>query len=326
MKKTQKPCSKVNFGYGRQLRYALCQALTAFYGDKNHYGTRRAHQYRVRIFARYCMRQGVFDARLITQSVLDAYGRYLKARLQGEYVWPDGAIDKPISVAYAHNLVSTANTALYAMRGDMKAEISALQALAAKRKFVREIPAQADQRSVTQAAARMVSAGDRRGAAVVLLARCWGMRAQEAMLQDLQRMQREILETGRAWILEGCKGGRKSPDRWILSTPQRLEALGFALHTRPIGSRCLLDKTETVKVFYQRELNRCRRVLRSFGVVSYRELRAAFAADVYQSITGVLPMSGVHVPRDLDKKARAEVARVLGHGRIQVSSGYVGGY
>lgn len=326
MKKPQKPCNKPNYGYGRQLRYAMYRALTLFYGDQDHFGTRRTHQYRVRIFARYCIRQGVVEARLISQSTLDSYGEYLKSRLQGEYVWRDGTTDKPISAPYAHNLISTANTALYAMRGDAKIEISALQALATSRRYVREVPARADQHAVTQAVAKMVSKGDRRGAAVALLARNWGMRAQEATLQDLQRMHDEILTKGRAWILEGCKGGRKSADRWVASTPERLEALEFALQARPIGSRCLLDKHETVKLFYQRELNRGRRVLRSFEVVSYRELRAAFAADVYQSITGVLPMSGVHVPRDLDKKARAEVARVLGHGRIQVSSGYVGGY
>jgi len=326
MKKPQKPCNKPNYGYGRQLRYAMCRALALFYGDDDHYGTRRTHQYRVRIFARYCTRQGVVDARLIDQSTLDSYGKYLRSRLQEDYQWPDGANDKRISVAYAHDLLSTANTALYAMRGNAKTEISALQALGASRRYVREIPAQANQYVVTMAVTKMVDAGDRRGAAVALLARNWGMRAQEASLQDLQRMHDEILTKGRAWIVEGCKGGRKSADRWVSSTPERLEALEFALNARPIGSRCLLDTTETVKLFYQRELNRGRRVLWSFGVVSYRELRAAFAADVYQSITGVLPMSGVHVPRDLDKKARAEVARVLGHGRIQVSSGYVGGY
>ena len=67
-------------------------------------------------------------------------------------------------------------------------------------------------------------------------------------------------------------------------------------------------------------------MLRSFDIISYRELRAAFAADVYESATGIQPMTGRHVPRELDRKAREEVARVLGHGRAQISSCYVGGY
>ena len=326
MKKTMKRAARRNFGFGRQLRYSMSQALNIFYGDRDHYGTRRTHNYRLRIFARFCRKKGLVDARLITQSTLDSYGEYLRCRLEGDYVWPDGDADKSISTAYAHNLISTANTVLFAMRRNSKIALSALRALNKSRSHVREEPANADQGAVTQAVAKMLDQGDRRGAAVVLLARHWGMRAQEATLQDLHRMHREILMTGGACILEGCKGGRKSTDRWVSATPERIESLEFALRSRPIGSRCLLEEAETVKLFYQRELNRCRRVLRSFDIISYRELRAAFAADVYESATGIQPMTGRHVPRELDRKAREEVARVLGHGRAQISSCYVGGY
>lgn len=326
MKKPLKPGMRRNFGFGRQLRYALCRALTIFYGCKDHYGTRRTHYYRVRIFAEFCMREGIVDARLITQSTLDAYGEYLKARLQAEYVWPDGTIDTRISVAYAHNLISSANTALYAIREDSRVALSALVALAVRRQHVRKEPAKASLLDTNEAARQMVERGDRRGAAVALLARYWGMRAQEATLQDLPRMRAQITKTGGASILEGCKGGRKDPHRWIPASPERLEAIEFALSVRPIGSRCLLNTGESVKLFYQRELNRCRRVLRSFGIVSFRELRAGFAADLYELITGVAPMSGMVVDKNLDKKARQEVARALGHARIQISSCYVGGY
>ncbi|SDR79982.1 hypothetical protein SAMN05216271_0428 [Halopseudomonas sabulinigri] len=326
MKQPIKRGAKRNFGFGRQLRYAMSQAVNSFYGERDHYSTRRTHNYRLRIFARFCRKNGLVDARLITQSTLDLYGEYLRDRLQGDFVWPDGIVDKRISIAYAHNLISTANTVLFAMRRNSKIELSALRVLNKSRSHVRKEPANADQAAVYQAVARMLIQGDRRGAAVVLLARHWGMRAQEATLQDLQRMHCEVITTGGACILEGCKGGRKSKDRWLSATPERIESLEFALGTRPIGSRCLLAKTETVKTFYQRELNRCRRVLHSFDIISYRELRAAFAADVYESATGTQPMSGRNVPRELDRKAREEVARVLGHGRVEISSCYVGGY
>ncbi|MEH6500689.1 MAG: hypothetical protein V7751_14985 [Pseudoalteromonas distincta] len=326
MQKRSKRSSRLNYGWGRQLRYAMCQAVHSFYGWNDHFGTRRTHGYRIRIFARFCLRQGINDARLVTQSTLDLYGEYLRNRLQGEYVWPDGTADRQVSVAYAHNLISSANTALYAMRGNSKIDLSALVALSASRRHVRDEPAEADREAVTLASQQMVAKGDGRGAAVALLTRHWGMRAQEATLQDLQRMKREIAGSGGASILEGCKGGREDRGRWIPATPERVAALEFALKAHPIGSRCMLNEGESVKVFYQRELNRCRRVLRSLGITSYRELRAGFAADVYESVTGVPPMKGFIVPRDLDKKARREVARVLGHGREQISSGYVGGY
>ncbi len=88
----------------------------------------------------------------------------------------------------------------------------------------------------------------------------------------------------------------------------------------------MLAADENVKVFYQTELNRCRRVLKAVGIPSYRELRAGFAADIYEEVTGVPPMQGIPVDIELDKAARKYVARVLGHSREQVSSSYVGGY
>tara|TARA_R110001599_G_scaffold10203_3_gene50530 strand:+ start:1934 stop:2326 length:393 start_codon:yes stop_codon:yes gene_type:complete len=105
MKKTMKRAARRNFGFGRQLRYSMSQALNIFYGDRDHYGTRRTHNYRLRIFARFCRKKGLVDARLITQSTLDSYGEYLRCRLEGDYVWPDGDADKSISTAYAHNLI-----------------------------------------------------------------------------------------------------------------------------------------------------------------------------------------------------------------------------
>ncbi len=318
--------SKFNFGFGRQLRYAMCQAVHQFYGYQDHFGTRRAHACRIRIFARFCLRQGVVDARDISQSTLDAYGSYLRMRLSGEYVWQDGQCERAISVAYAHNLVSTANTALYAMRGDQRLWISARKALGVARRHVRDHAAVADMALVDQAVDIMIGKGDQRGAAVILLARHWGMRAQEATLQNIERMKDEIAKTGFASILEGCKGGRRDASRRLAATPERLASLKFALSVRPEGAHCLLGDGENVKAFYQTELNRCRRVLKSVGILSFRELRAGLAADVYEGITGIRPFSGRVLDRDLDKQARLRVSCVLGHNREQVSSCYVGGY
>lgn len=315
-----------NFGYGRALCYALCQAICLFYGVRNHFGTRRTHMFRIRVFVRFCQRHGVHDARLITQALLDAYGQYLRARLVGEYEWADGETEKSLSVAYAHNLISTANTALYAIRGDARIQLSPRKALGASRSHVRKTAAIADIELVDQAVAEMTAKGDDRGAAVVRLARLWGMRAQEATLQNLDRMLEEIARTGSASILDGCKGGRKDIGRKLSATPERMAALEYALTVRPAGSRCLLAADENVKLLYQRELNRCRRVLKAHGIPSYRELRAGFAADIYEEVTGVPPMQGIAVDVALDKAARKYLSRVLGHGREQVSSCYVGGY
>lgn len=318
---------KHNYGYGHQLCFAFCQALDAFYGKHDHYGTRRGHKKRIRIFAAFCRRHGIRDARDITQDTLVAYGQYLRERLGQDYLWENGDKDRQISIAYSHNLLSTANTALLAIRGDDRLKISAKEALGTSRSFVRKTPIQADLSDVQMAVDRLIARGEQRAAAVVLLCRAWGMRVREALLQDLPRMAKEVAEGESATILEGTKGGRRCPTRTIEADEYRREALGFALSVKPKGSRCLLSETDNVRHFLQTTLQRARRVLRDCGIPSYRELRAGFAEDCYENITGgSSPLKSPILDEALDRHARAEVARMLGHSRPQVANSYIGGY
>ncbi|KAE8543767.1 hypothetical protein F6453_3904 [Marinobacter nauticus] len=329
MKPKQKTsCSKKrNFGFGKQLLYSLKIALKVLFGQHDHYGTRRTHGIRIRVFAEFCRRHGVRDARDIDLQFVEAYGSYLRHRLHDVYEWADGTRDNKISVSYAHNLISTVNTSLYAMRGDEKLHLSARKALGVARSHVRKTEIQADISDAKSAADRMIASGNERGAAVVLLSRAWGMRANEAILQDLDRMMREVAATGSAAILEGTKGGRKCRSRTIPAGEFQREALEFAISVRPAGSKCLLSKTDNVIAFYRRELGRCRRILKACGIPSIRELRCGFAQDVYEEIVrGPSPLRGPIGDRVLDRIARETVARLLGHGRPQVASSYIGGY
>ncbi|WP_167812671.1 integrase domain-containing protein [Marinobacter daqiaonensis] len=318
---------KRNFGYGKQLLYAFVKALCAFFGPDQHYGTRRTHGVRIRIFVEFCRRHGIRDARYIDLQLVEAYGSYLRHRLHDAYDWADGKRDKPISVSYAHNLISTVNTCLYAMRRDEKLHLSARKALGVARSNVRKTQIQADIADTKTATDRMIASGNERGAAVVLLTRAWGMRSEEAYLQDLDRMMREVTATGSAAILEGTKGGRKCRSRTIQAGEFQREALEFALSVRPAGSKCLLSETDSAISFYRRELGRCRRILKKCGIPSFRELRSGFAQDVYEEIVrGPSPLRGPIGDRVLDRIARETVARLLGHGRPQVASSYIGGY
>lgn len=318
---------KRNHGYGKQLLYAFVQALNALFGPSEHFGTRRTHGIRIRIFVEFCRRHGIRDARYIDLELVEAYGKYLRHRLYGAYEWGDGKCDKPISVSYATNLISTVNTCLYAMRRDEKLHLSARKALGVARSNIRKTQIQADIADTKSAADRMIASGDERGAAVVLLSRAWGMRANEAILQDLDRMMREVAATGSAAILEGTKGGRKCRSRTIQAGKFQREALEFAVSVRPVGSTCLLSKTDNAISFYRRELGRCRRILKRCGIPSIRELRCGFAQDVYEEIVrGPSPLRGAIGDRVLDRIARETVARLLGHGRPQVASSYIGGY
>ena len=318
---------KRNFGFGKMLLFAMKMAIDSLFGRHDHYGTRRSHKIRIRVFARFCMRHNIRDARDIDLELIDTYGQYLRHRLHTPYEWPDGETDRPISISYAHNLISTVNTTLYAMRGNEELHLSARQALGEARSNVRKTQIRADIADTRTSVDRMIAEGMDRGAAVVLLARAWGMRVREAMLQDLCRMKQEVEQTGSAAILEGCKGGRVCRTRTIKAGKFQRYALEFALAARPDGSRCLLSKTDTVISFYRTTLNRCRRLLLKCGIPSYRELRAGFAQDIYEEIVrGPSPLRGPIRDRVLDRHAREEVARQLGHARWQVAASYIGGY
>lgn len=318
---------KCNYGYGKQLLFAFLQALNALFGPNDHYGTRRTHGIRIRLFVEFCRRHGIRDARHIDLELVEAYGSYLRHRLHDAYEWADGKRDKTISVSYAHNLISTVNTCLYAMRRDERLHLSARKALGVARSNVRKTQIQADIADTKTASDRMIASGNERGAAVVLLTRAWGMRPEEAYLQDLDRMMREVAATGSAAILEGTKGGRRCTSRTIKAADFQREALEFALSVRPAGSSCLLSETDNAISFYRRELGRCRRILKRCGIPSFRELRSGFAQDVYEEILrGPSPLRGSIGDRVLDRIARETVARLLGHGRPQVASSYIGGY
>ncbi|WP_417521974.1 integrase [Marinobacter sp.] len=322
----KRPSTKANFGKGRQLGYAVKQALDEYYSSVSHYNTRATHKQRAATFVQFCRRHGVKDARDIDREFVLSFGGYVRQRVGGEFLWPDGVVDVQVSVAYAHNLISTVNVIMRAFRGDNALKISGKEVLGVCRKSVRTREIQADVVDAKDAADRAIVAGFERGSAVILLARAWGMRVREAVLQDLDRMTLEIEKYGEAAILEGCKGGRMSLDRTIRANEFRLEALRFAIEVRPKGSKNLLSETGTVKSFLLQELNPCRLILKKAGVPTFQELRAGFAQDVYEEvIEGPSPLKQPIRDQIMDRIAREEVSRQLGHNRIGVASSYIGG-
>lgn len=322
----KRAASKRNFGKGRSLGYAVKVALDDHYSRESHFNTRATHKQRAVTFVKFCLNHRVRDARDIDRNFMLRFGEYVRERIIGEFRWAGDQVDSQISVAYGHNLISTANIVMRAFRGDDLLKISGHEVLGVCRKSVRTREIQADIVDAKYAADEAIASGFDRGAAVILLARTFGVRVREAILQDLDRMKLELKKTGEAAILEGCKGGRKSRDRTVKANEQRLEALSYAIEVRPRGSRNLLSETDSVKSFLLRELNPCRRLLKRAGIPTFHELRAAFAQDIYEEILdGPSPLKAPVRELVLDRTAREEVSRQLGHNRISVASSYIGG-
>jgi integrase len=314
-----------NFGYGRQLSYAGPQALKDLFAG-GHFATVKAHSDRWQAFVRWCRSEdgpGYNDARQIDRRTLQDYAAYLRQQIQqGE-----------LCIATAQNRLSSVNRTLAALRGDQNVRIaSPSQALGLRRSSVRtRAPDGQDHQQVRLVLEALGEQHHERVAAIVLLARATGMRLREAILADLPRLHREAEHLGRINIQDGTKGGRSgaSAPRWVVANEAVKAALQLASHASPTGSRNLLTRDESYAAFLQQTVLPARDTLHEHGLKGFHELRAAYACERYEQLTGhAAPVNGGHCYRidcDLDQQARQQISHELGHNRIDVVSAYIGG-
>jgi hypothetical protein len=314
-----------NFGFGRQLSYAGPQALKDLFGG-GHFATVKAHSDRWQAFVRWCRSEEgprLNDARQIDREVLMRYAVHVREQVdQGN-----------VGIATAQNRLSSVNRTVAALRGDQYVRIpSPSKALGMQRSSVRREAPQGQDRAQVELIARALSErGQQRVGAIVHLARETGMRLREAILSDLPRLQREAWQLGKINIQDGTKGGRSgaSAPRWIAVTDQIRGALDRAWEASPSGSRNLLAPNESYKEFMQSVVRPARDILHEHGLKGFHELRAAYACERYEQLTGFpTPVNGGRVhreDRELDQLARQQISHELGHDRIDVVSAYIGG-
>ena len=314
-----------NFGFGRQLSYAGPQALKDLFGD-GHFATVKAHSDRWQAFVNWCRSEEgprLNDARQIDREILMRYAAYMRQQVdQGS-----------VGIATAQNRLSSVNRTMAALRGDQYVKISSpSKALGLQRSSVRgEAPQGQDRAQIELIALALSERSQQRVAAIVHLARETGMRLREAILADLSRLQREAGQLGKINIQDGTKGGRSgaSAPRWIAVTDQIRGALDRAWEASPSGSRNLLAPNESYKEFMQSVVRPARDLLHEHGLKGFHELRAAYACERYEQMTGFpAPVNRVRVyreDRELDLRARQQISHELGHNRIDVVSAYIGG-
>ncbi len=314
-----------NFGYGRQLSYASPQALKNLFGG-GHFATVKAHSDRWQAFVRWCRSEdgpGYNDACQIDRRTLQEYAAYLRQQIQ----------QGDLCIATAQNRLSSVNRTLAALRGDQDVRIaSPSQALGQQRSSVRtRAPDGQDRQQIRRVIEALGEQHRERVAAIVLLTRATGMRLREAILADLPRLQREAEHLGGINIQDGTKGGRSgaSAPRWIVANEAVKTALQLARHASPPHNRNLLVRDERYAAFLQQTVLPARETLHEHGLKGFHELRAAYACERYEQLTGhAAPVNGGHryrIDRDLDQQARQQISHELGHNRIDVVSAYIGG-
>jgi len=305
-----------NFGYGKKMEWAGKNALSDRYGD-GHYATRAAHIERWERFVCYAKAAGIRDARAITRELVNTYGTYLTHKV-------DAGI---MAVAYAQNLLSSVNVVIEAMRGDRQLRVSPAE-LVGKRNHVRHtLPAGLDRAQVNAAVARLRDREQARVASVVELARDLGLRFREASLLDSREALSQARELGRINISAGTKGGRgREVDRWVPVSDSALQTLEIAARLQQ-ASRNLIPPLMSYRQWRDHAYAVWRTTTNQTDLSGFHDLRAAYACDRYQQLTGC-PAPAVAGCRQADKAfdrlARRILSQELGHGRTDVVAAYVG--
>ncbi|WP_339934175.1 integrase domain-containing protein [Vreelandella glaciei] len=307
---------KRNFGYGRRLGYAALSALNDKYGCHDHFQTRHSHHARFTNFVRWIKEHyEVKDARKITKEHISAYEKHLH----------ESVTDGTYSIHYAQNLLSTLNVVMSCMRHDRRLYISPSK-LVGSRTHIRQTEPQGERfEDVEQAAQALKQAQNPRAAAVLLLARAFGMRVREASLANLERLYSEAKQYGECRILEGTKGGRQSDDREVPMEKTQWQALEYAIQHSPEGSTNLLHMDETYQIFKHSVINPGRLIILAHGLISYREMRAAFAIETYEQESEQLaPIKKAPIDKEAHSRGMQKTSTLLGHNRPYISRSYVG--
>ncbi len=292
------------------MEFAGRRALIERFGG-GHFGSLRAMGSRWAVFADWAKRRGVRDLSQVNAALVREFGQALLAR--------------GLAPATVQNAISAVNSVMStATRGAWQSVSPS--SVAGPRSAVREVAPYAPREAVARAAEALRAAGHARGAAVLELAREFGVRTREASLADLDRWAREARERGAVNVLDGTKGGRMAA-RWVPVSDRGREALARALEARPVGSRNLLAPGETWRQWRDGELRRARNALKEQGIQRIHDLRAAYACDRYRALTGrpaPVEAGARQAPREADRAARQQIAHELGHGRSDVVAAYVG--
>jgi site-specific recombinase XerD len=262
-------------------------------------------------FSQFAKDKGLRRLEEITVGLVTYYGQTLARQVGAGH----------LSAAYAQNLVSAVNTVMQAAtRGNWKSVSPTKTCNIPQRCHVRETtPASIDRGLVDKAIAAM----SERGRAITSLARDLGLRSKESSLIDAKAAFMEAKKSKKVTIVHGTKGGRKR--EVPINNEQQLASLELASLIQG-EARSLVPKDQTWVQFCEGDLRDIREILQAYGMTGLHDLRAGYACDRYENLTGELPpLNGGKASKADDKAARKVIAVELGHGRTDVVSSYIGG-
>lgn len=265
-------------------------------------------------FASFAKSEGVGRMERITPQLVQEYGRGLA----------DQVTAGKMSPAYAQNMVSAVNTVLHQVR-EWRSISPTKDCQIAARSNVRDTPPMGiDRASLDRALDALRNAGQERGAAAADLARELGLRSKEASLLDTVKALQQAQNRAAVTITAGTKGGRVR--EVPITRPEQLTALSRAASVQG-DARALIPPHQNWHQWREADLRDTRETLNTYGIDRLHDLRAAYACERYEQLTGhAAPVMGGQIQdRNVDKAARQQISKELGHDRIEVVAAYVGG-
>lgn len=265
-------------------------------------------------FTAFAKAEGIGRMERITPELVQEFGRGLA----------DQVTAGKMSPAYAQNMVSAVNTVLHQVR-EWRSISPTKDCGIAARSNVRDTPPHGIERGhLDRALDALRDAGQARGAAVADLARELGLRSKEASLLDTTKALQQAQNRAVVTISEGTKGGRTR--EVPITSPSQISALSRASAIQG-GDRNLIPAHQSWQQWREGELRDARETLQAHGIDRLHDLRAAYACNRYNQITGAVApvMGGQILDREKDKEARELISNELGHDRIEVVASYIGG-
>jgi hypothetical protein len=230
-----------------------------------------------------------------------------------------------MAASTAQNLVSAVNSVMtLATQGRWESVSPTKDCGIAERSAIRtEAPGALDRGAYGRALDAVREQLGERAAAVVELAREFGLRSKEASMINAKSALAEALARNSVTISAGTKGGR--PREVPITSERQLEALSRAAQAQG-DAKSMIPASESWKTWREGTLRDARGIVQQHTGEGLHGLRSAWACERYESLTGspAPVVGGSGVDRALDREARAIIAEELGHGRIDVTSEYLG--
>ena len=266
-------------------------------------------------FAAWAKEEGVKKMENVTQELVKEYGHELAEKVKnGE-----------MSASTAQNYVSAVNSVMnIATNNEWKSVSPTKDCGIDQRSHVREdAPGALDREAVSRAVEAVRAEVGERAGAVVELCRELGLRSKEASLIDARAALAEAKERGAVSVDAGTKGVEREVP---ITSPAQVQALERAAAAQG-SDRSMVPEGQSWASWREGELRDAREIVQEHTGGGLHDLRAAYACDRYQALTGhAAPCAGGEISdRDRDAAARLAVAEELGHGRAEVTSEYVGG-